>query len=836
MPDTPTRDTVYFYKFNNYYNRIIKKYDTIADYGDPLATQTDCNFVHGDGINTSFTLNKGTTLLDTPDYVLVLDYNNNISRWFVINSFKSRNGQDLLTLRRDLVADFFDDVLKRSPSLIRKGYVDNTSPFIFNNEGVQYNKIKREEVLIKDESNCSYIVGFFANNAFPSGATVNGTIKDDNYAYSFTDLASFPYSDYVEGAGNSHTQEAKICRNNSVNTRTFYALKNSGRRVISASQTWNAEMFFNKSNFSLPTGTSPLYATSFNGKIYYNTDAMSNNVRLKSDANVDGAGGFTADRNQAFTNYYSIMSSNMNYDDATLTLSVETIFGLQKSLYDALNAYNGKKIKLGSTVYDCEIVITSPVLETKTSALNPNIAWNSVLEKINSYIPTSLQLSNSVGSLRELDYVSSSNKQYTVDDIRLLLQTQQVYLQFSEAATDISTTVDTPSNRTHLSEQPYDMFVLINESNIPYKIGTTDYVSNHEININMAQAICEAAGGAAYDVQIVPFNPIRGAILADGTINWLNYDSHAIKDANNNVVGHYILCSSADLKFTLEKDELKFNPSDYKLDYNTRQYRLCSPNQETIFDFSPSVNGGIDTWEVTANYRPFASYIKIQPTWKSWYGEATYNGSTDFRGLVYNSSLCVTQLNDAWSNYVSNNKNFQQLFDNQINTLTKQQSIELNAMEETLGWRSYTGMPISSIARVIGGSKDIEMQRELNNVALSKLNTDFKYQLDNIQSMPHTIKKLTNINGDTRVFPYIEIYGCSEDEEKSFNLKMKYTGYTIMTTGYCWDYLKVGEETFIQADLIRLDLSFSEETADNHMAVEIAAELDKGLYITKESE
>ena len=138
--------------------------------------------------------------------------------------------------------------------------------------------------------------------------------------------------------------------------------------------------------------------------------------------------------------------------------------------------------------------------------------------------------------------------------------------------------------------------------------------------------------------------------------------------------------------------------------------------------------------------------------------------------------------------------------------------------------------------RTIGGMRDIDMQKELNNLALSKMETDFKYQMDNIKSMPHTIKKLTNINGDTRVFPYIEIYSCSSTEEESFNLKMQYTGYTIMTTGYIWNYLKLGSETFVQADLIRLDLSRSEESADNHVAVEIASELSKGIYITKESE
>ena len=112
----------------------------------------------------------------------------------------------------------------------------------------------------------------------------------------------------------------------------------------------------------------------------------------------------------------------------------------------------------------------------------------------------------------------------------------------------------------------------------------------------------------------------------------------------------------------------------------------------------------------------------------------------------------------------------------------------------------------------------------------------FREFADKVNEIVGAKLNLSNINGDTRVFPYIEIYSCSSTEEESFNLKMQYTGYTIMTTGYIWNYLKLGSETFVQADLIRLDLSRSEESADNHMAVEIANELAKGLYITKESE
>ena len=67
MPVTPvTRDTVYFYKFNNYYNRIIKRYDTIAEYtanATLLGKQENCNFVHGDGVNSSFTWNRRHVLI-----------------------------------------------------------------------------------------------------------------------------------------------------------------------------------------------------------------------------------------------------------------------------------------------------------------------------------------------------------------------------------------------------------------------------------------------------------------------------------------------------------------------------------------------------------------------------------------------------------------------------------------------------------------------------------------------------------------------------------------------------------------------------------------------------
>lgn len=822
MPDTPTMDSVYFYKFNNYYNRIIKRYESIEDYGEPIASQLNCNFVHGDGVNASFTLNKGLLLNDTPDYCIVSDYNGNISRWYVINSFKSRSGQDLLTLRRDLIADFYDDVIKHSPCLIRKGYVSETSPFIFNDEGVKYNKIKVEEKLIKDDSNCSYIVGFIANNT-GAIATINGNIKSTNYDYNFASLTDFPYKNYVEGAGNTHTSSSKR-----ISSTIYYAMRYTVlTRTSGHSYTANCEVIVSEFGYSKPTWYSPTYATQISSYLSIAGGPRATNFQVDSPASYQSGKSIeqkayllAQEVGDIFNNRGSGASNGLLKD------RVSSLLGEDLTTYNNLLQYVGKKIKVGGIIY-------SVSLQSEDVVNNRVSASSEVQHYVDIFLCPKYWELNNIASGVDLD---STYNSLATSDIDVLAKTEKYYLLFTPSVETIHTSLDDKATRTHLSEQPYDMFVLINESNINYKVGATNYVSNHEVNINIAQSICEASGTASYDIQIVPFNPIQGSILADGTINWLNYDVHEIYDSANNVVGHYVMCSSADFNIVLDKDDLKFNPTNYKLDYNTKQYRLCSPNQETIFDFSPAMNGGIDTWQVTANYRPYASYIKIQPTWNNLYGESKYNNLTDFRGLVYNSSICVTQLNDNWSNYISSNKNYQQLFDNQINTLTKSNQVQINALEETLGWRSYTGMPISSVARVIGGSKDIEMQRELNNLALSKMQTDFNYQMDNIQSMPHTIKKLTNINGDTRIFPYIELYSCSTFEEESFNDKIKYTGMTIMTTGYIWNYLQLNEETFVQASLIRLDTSRSEESADNHIAIEIANELDKGVYITKESE
>lgn len=147
--------------FNNYYNRIVKKEDTVEGY-QPYVHYTleEPNFVPNDNVDTKQVI--GTYDYDgTGDYLLVTesrqvliddDPNDNIppklvwkevivSRWFIIESVRTRSGQYELTLHRDLVADHYNEVLN-APMFIEKATLSENDIAIYNSENMTFNQIK----------------------------------------------------------------------------------------------------------------------------------------------------------------------------------------------------------------------------------------------------------------------------------------------------------------------------------------------------------------------------------------------------------------------------------------------------------------------------------------------------------------------------------------------------------------------------------------------------------------------------------------------------------------------------------------------------------------------
>lgn len=155
---------LYLLKYNNYYNRIVKKFDTLQEYLILPYYNNDVienvNFNPNDDVDTVQIVNTSGKF----DYcILSADGIAITSRWFIIESKRERNGQYRLILRRDLVADNYQSIIN-APCFIEKATVQQSDPAIFNNENMGFNQIKTSEVLLKDKTNARWMVGFFARN------------------------------------------------------------------------------------------------------------------------------------------------------------------------------------------------------------------------------------------------------------------------------------------------------------------------------------------------------------------------------------------------------------------------------------------------------------------------------------------------------------------------------------------------------------------------------------------------------------------------------------------------------------------------------------------------
>lgn len=152
--------TIFALNYKNYLNRFADKEATLADYlaKDPsYFMQANVNFKLGDGVNTYQILGTNNEY----NYLLVVEGDNILSRWYIMDSTYITKNQSRLTLQRDVVVDGWE-ALKDAPIYVDKGWVDYQDPLIFNTEGVGFNQIKKAEILLKDQYPCAWLVAYVA--------------------------------------------------------------------------------------------------------------------------------------------------------------------------------------------------------------------------------------------------------------------------------------------------------------------------------------------------------------------------------------------------------------------------------------------------------------------------------------------------------------------------------------------------------------------------------------------------------------------------------------------------------------------------------------------------
>lgn len=300
------------------------------------------------------------------------------------------------------------------------------------------------------------------------------------------------------------------------------------------------------------------------------------------------------------------------------------------------------------------------------------------------------------------------------------------------------------------------------------------------------------------------------------------------------------------LRITREYDVLQ--PSDdaltRKLANECDVLRLVSQNYSAIFEFSAAKSGGVDGFLADCTYKPWSPYIHILPKLKGLYGD-NFVAIDDARGLICGGDMSLPQLSNSWANYQLQNKTYQEMFDRQIknmdvqNDINKQGAIAQLIASPFIGGAAgaatgaqaggLQGMAVGAAVGAVGGLATSALDFR-NNLRMMEENRQYKidmygYNLQNIQAIPTSLTKTSALTYNTRVWPFIEYYTCTDAERSALKDKMKYNGMTIMKIAKLNDYL-LGEDKFYKGQLIRLNIN-----VDSHMAYEIYNELNKGVYL-----
>jgi hypothetical protein len=283
------------------------------------------------------------------------------------------------------------------------------------------------------------------------------------------------------------------------------------------------------------------------------------------------------------------------------------------------------------------------------------------------------------------------------------------------------------------------------------------------------------------------------------------------------------------------------DPVEVKVQSETTFCRFVSPNYNGTFEINPARNGGISGIRADITYRPYSPYIRIYPEFGELYG-ANFG---DARGLICGGDFSLPRITSDWISYQQQNKNYLVQFDRQIenmeiNNALAYQSALGNVITGAIGAGASTGMVggVLGLGAGVGigvgagavsglaGALDLAMLSRQQAEALDLTKDNFGYMLGNIQARPYNINRLSAFDINNKIWPILETYSATEEEKEALRNKIKYNGMTVMTIGTIQDYMW-NDRTYIKGQIIQLN----DLPHDYHMAVEIAGEINKGVYI-----
>ena len=934
--------------WSNYFDRRIRRDLILTDWSGYLHELQQSGrtnyYVEFQGINFNPADSVDTELIVNwpedwnPDYMIEIDDHDHVlARWFVIDFERTRLGQYNCTLRRDVIADNYNQIMS-APTFVEKAMVSASDPMILNPEGMTYNQIKKDEILLKDETGMPWIVGYVVQD----GKRYPGTTSQF-YEASINLKTSTLKSEFPTYLINAIDDQSAIYfasyKDTDPNLKYNFNFKGSEKNYgsIQISKDWQ---YFEPKVFP---GVDP-------GETFENDAAL---ISGTSDKNIL----FLSTDNYKTTNKNIITKMMPLMSEYTKTLR----YFMRKESSDALPIEQWEYIKkYNNTVYYDET--TKHYYSLQFFSVHHKHPLTFKYDSTSSLWGTIKGLIQNDTTLNSYLNRTSSDKLFTIEcpyDAVFPIVTD-----LGTSDTKISTYI--PASRNPLVGEPFDMFC------IPYgDFKCSEFTCNKELSLAIARSLAVGgAGNVVYDVQLLPYCPFRDVIKGNSiNENLLTLDvdyTYAKNTVTGNNIGIIFWCTKSSFSFNINKSlelerpqtststtteqyyvfdntsswdtdnqtrsyfiqemvgknyksyglittiaDIENNPTpinnvkssydpstytlkvgplkkpdgltlpntiyveveftyddittttvydnplnlDIKINNECNFYRLNSPNYNAAFDFTLTKNdNSVDFFNVDCTYKPFDPYIHVNPNFKGLYGKDW----DDARGLICSGDFSISLVTNNFENYKLNNKNYQQMFNRQIQNLDTNYKInlggqiantaidaagtalEIATIAMTAGAASAAGTPFTSTQKlgaagsVVGGSGGSLLkdgvgiaQTALKHKEQRSFQRDmFNYYLGNVQAIPNALAKNTAFTFNNKLFPFIEFYSCTDIEKEALKEKIKYNSMTVMKVGTIGQYMNYTEQ-FIKGQVIRLP----DVIDDAHIANEIYNEINKGVFI-----
>lgn len=427
--------------------------------------------------------------------------------------------------------------------------------------------------------------------------------------------------------------------------------------------------------------------------------------------------------------------------------------------------------------------------------------------------------------------------QGTISNISPQCSYVQTYAMFEWVDVTVQSNATIAGTVTKTSTSPYYMFAVPYDAT-KFVTGGTTYTSNRDSSLSMVEAIIRQLNAFVYDVQLLPYFP--GTEALDGsTINLDNVasDNYTLVTEDGTPKTFLYWCGTTTFR---RRISCIIQPeSDLKVQNETQFVRLCSPNYASIYEFSVAKNGGVSYFTIDCTYRPWQPYIHVAPNWGGIYGI----NFDDPRGLICSGDFSLDIATDAWAQYQANNKNYQLMFDRQIQTMDLQHGIQnFNSILSVLS-TAVAGVPglmkasnLGSYAMLageaagyglglIGAGINAYQGYQLRQNERSQTIDMYNYELGNVKARSDTLTKVNAMNANNKLFPVVEIYSATVEEITALKNQIKFSGAKVGVVSTLSEFLNDGSNSFIQARLIRINVA-----DEPHVAQAIADELYAGYY------